>query len=72
MGAILESVVHFIMCPWSISVQTSPKGIVHSSKRCDVYRGDHREITKANKTTLLSIKPMDILFMLPIVDGPPI
>ena len=30
----------------SASVQTSPKGITHRSKPCDVYHGDHREIRK--------------------------
>ena len=43
----------------SASVQTSPKpkGITYSSKRCDVYRGDHSEIRKVNnKTTLLSMR----------------
>ena len=34
----------------SASAQTSPKGITHSSKRCEVYRGDYREIRKVNKT----------------------
>ena len=40
------------------SVQTSPKGITHSSKRCVVYRVDgNPDIRKVNiKTTLLSMR----------------
>ena len=36
--------------PESASVQTSPKGITHSSKRCDIYCGDQSKVKSIDKT----------------------